>query len=289
MHNRLSLGKILSCARCEYIKWIFSEKLMIVAMLGLYNYVFAVEPLLKRAELMECKVNIFEPFIAVGNSNVLLLIVPIVFLVLISDYPRLDGNMTVYISRIGRKNWAAGQMLMLIFSIATYILILIISSVLPVLGSCTVSNEWSAAVKEYAEKFPEDSMGYTLLPENLYLQMNVKETILHTITLSVLYLTVIGMIMLLAAILKHKNIGYIVSIFVIAAGTALCTMKSKLMWVMPMANAIPWLHFNKFIRREVLTLEQSYFYFFAVILILSVFVWTFAPDFDFDHIMEDQT
>ena len=65
-------------------------------------------------------------------------------------------------------------------------------------------------------------------------------------------------------------------------------MKSKLMWIMPMANAIPWLHFNKFIRREVLTLEQSYFYFFTVILILSVFTWTFAPDFDFDRIMEDQ-
>lgn len=287
MHNRLSFRKIIKCGICEYHKWIFNEKLIIVLMLVVFNYLFAVEPLIERANIMNCNVNILEPYIAVGNSNVLLLIVPTVFLVLICDFPKTDGNMAIYISRIGRKNWAAGQILMLVMAAVSYILILALSAIIPILLNCYSGDQWSKAVTDFSILYPEESMSYTLLPENLYFQMTVFEAALHTFCFSILYLIVIGLIMLCAAFLKNKGIGYIISAFIMAIGTALCTFTSDGMWYFPMAHAITWLHFTKFVRKEVVTLGKSYLYFVMIIAILVVAIWFLVPRYNYDKISED--
>lgn len=54
--------------------------MVIVAVLLIFINNFAVSPLTNNAELMGEPLNILEPFIAVANSEILILIIPIVFL-----------------------------------------------------------------------------------------------------------------------------------------------------------------------------------------------------------------
>lgn len=94
--NNFSIKKCFSCAKTEYIKWICDARMIILAVLLIFIYSFAIEPLLLNAELMNEPLNILEPFIAISNSWAILLIVPLVFLTLIADYPKIDTN-TVFI------------------------------------------------------------------------------------------------------------------------------------------------------------------------------------------------
>ena len=53
---------------------------------------FAVKPLVEISKQTGAKLGLFEPFIAITNSDVLM-IMPIVFITLIGDFPKNDGNM----------------------------------------------------------------------------------------------------------------------------------------------------------------------------------------------------
>ena len=98
--------------------------MVIVAVLLIFINNFAVSPLTNNAELMGEPLNILEPFIAVANSEILILIIPIVFLTLIADYPKVDTNTVFYIVRIGRANWFVGQILKLVFMIISYLAVI---------------------------------------------------------------------------------------------------------------------------------------------------------------------
>ena len=90
--KKLNLKQAFSCARTEYIKWICDARMIILGVLLIFIYNFAIEPLLKNADEMGENLNMLEPFIAVANSGMILLIIPLVFMTLIADFPKIDTN-----------------------------------------------------------------------------------------------------------------------------------------------------------------------------------------------------
>ncbi len=97
------LKKSLRIAKTEYIKWLRNPRMLIGGILIIVIYTLAVVPLLERAEKMGIPMNIFEPIIAVGNSGLLVMLLPSVFLILQSDYPVIEPNSLMYLSRTGKK------------------------------------------------------------------------------------------------------------------------------------------------------------------------------------------
>ncbi len=106
---RDSLKRIWGVARCEFIGWVTNPRIIIVGILFVFIKSLAIDPLSARAEKFGEKMIAFETFIAVGNSGVLTLFIPLVFLILISDYPRLGGNSHFYIFRTGKKIGSGGS------------------------------------------------------------------------------------------------------------------------------------------------------------------------------------
>ena len=90
MMKNFSLKQSFFCARAEFIKWICDARMIILGVLLIFIYSFAIEPLKSNAELMGEPLNILEPFIAIANSGAILLIIPLVFLTLIADFPKID-------------------------------------------------------------------------------------------------------------------------------------------------------------------------------------------------------
>ena len=80
------MKKIFYTAKFEYLKWIFDEK-QIVTIVGIvFMHVMIIQPFLNRSQEMQTPVNIVEVFLAVANSKMFLLILPVLFLVIISDF-----------------------------------------------------------------------------------------------------------------------------------------------------------------------------------------------------------
>ena len=92
MGTKISLRTIWITARVEYIKWLFNPRIIIVAVMMIFIKTLAIEPLLERAIRMNEPINILEPFIAVGNSGMLIMILPAVYLTLMSDFPIIGGT-----------------------------------------------------------------------------------------------------------------------------------------------------------------------------------------------------
>ena len=85
----------------------------------------------------------------------LLMIMPIVFITLIGDFPKNDGNMLFCVQRTWRVNWLLGQMLFLVMSSLTFMLGVILSTFLAAAGHLQWSEQWSATVTDYSSSSRE--------------------------------------------------------------------------------------------------------------------------------------
>ena len=92
MGNKIKFRAIWNVAISEFIKWITNPRIIIAGVLIVFIRSFAVLPMLEQADKYGEPLNILEPFIAVGNSGMLALFLPLVFLLLISDFPIMGGN-----------------------------------------------------------------------------------------------------------------------------------------------------------------------------------------------------
>lgn len=272
----------------EFVKWVCDARMVIVAVLLIFINNFAVSPLTNNAELMGEPLNILEPFIAVANSEILILIIPIVFLTLIADYPKVDTNTVFYIVRIGRANWFVGQVLKLIFMIVSYLAVIFLGTVLPMLSKGFWYNGWSNVATGFVKMFPDrrGDFGVELLPENLYNQLTVFSAAVQSYLLVFAYLMIIGLILLSFSLVKHKTVGFVLCGAVISLGTAFCSIKTTLMWTMPMANSIIWLHYTKYFREPVMSMSFSVSYLAIFIAVLLAFCFIAIRKFNYDNVAE---
>lgn len=286
--KNFSLKQAFSCEVTEFVKWVCDARMVIVAVLLIFINNFAVSPLTNNAELMGEPLNILEPFIAVANSEILILIIPIVFLTLIADYPKVDTNTVFYIVRIGRANWFVGQILKLVFMIISYLAVIFLGTVLPMLSKGFWYNGWSNVATGFVKMFPDrrGDFGVELLPENLYNQLTVFSAAVQSYLLVFAYLMIIGLILLSFSLVKHKTVGFVLCGAVISLGTAFCSIKTTLMWTMPMANSIIWLHYTKYFREPVMSMSFSVSYLAIFIAVLLAFCFIAIRKFNYDNVAE---
>lgn len=260
-------AKTLRIAKTEYIKWLRNPRMLIGGILVIVIYTLAVVPLLDRAEKMGLPMNIFEPMIAVGNSGLLVLLLPSVFLVLQSDYPVIEANSLMYLSRTGKRSWLLGQLLFSLMSIVTFL-----GGIFIAVGICAASGsyfgvEWSESTRMYAAVFPEDADSFAalLLPPNLYNQIPLGMTLLYTFSLLALYFFVLTLILMLFSMVKKRGVGLFLTYAVVMCGLVTCSVRVDAMWAFPMANSIIWLHYTEILSKPIYPIWSSYLYFGVLI------------------------
>ena len=289
--KKLNLKQAFSCARTEYIKWVCDARMIILGVLLIFIYNFAIEPLLKNAEEMGENLNMLEPFIAVANSGMILLIIPLVFMTLIADFPKIDTNTVFYIFRVGRVNWLLGQIIKLVMMAVSYLAFIFAGAVIPMIGRSFWYNGWSNVVTQYLVRFPEKTgnFGLQLVPENLYNQMSVFGAAVQSYLLVFAYLMIIGLLLLSFSLIKKKTLGFVLCGAVISLGTAFCAVKTMWMWSMPMANTIVWLHFTRYFRQPVVSTAFSITYLCTFIAVLLIFSFVAIKKFNYDNVAEIAT
>lgn len=288
MMKNFSLKQSFFCARAEFIKWICDARMIILGVLLIFIYSFAIEPLKSNAKLMGEPLNILEPFIAIANSGAILLIIPLVFLTLIADFPKIDTNTVFYIMRVGRLNWLFGQLLKLIFMALSYLAVIFLGAVLPMLSKGFWYNGWSNVATGFVKMFPDrrGDFGVELLPENLYNQLSVFEAAVKSYLLVAAYLMIIGLILLVFSLFKRKTLGFIICGGMISLGMAFSAIRTNLMWTMPMANSITWLHYTKYFKKPIMPMSFSVIYLLVLIAVLLVFGGIAIGKFNYDNVTE---
>lgn len=246
------MKKIWAVARGEYLCWLIQPRMLIVGVLLIFMQSLAIEPLMQRADKMGIPMSGLEPFVAVGNSSQLVMLIPFVFLILLSDYPRMSSNSLLQMCRTGRFTWLAGQILFLCLAILTYLCIILAGSLI-FAGVNFSSMEWSDAVTKYNSVFPDEYGNFDsmLLPSNLYNQIPLIKAVALTFGYLFLYLMLLSLVMYVFKLTQMPIMGLVCAVFVIACGVLSLALETKLMWVFPMAHTIPWLHYEEILRKPI--------------------------------------
>ncbi len=287
--SKISCKNLFSCAWTGFLRWLVDARMIIVLCICMFIHSFVVEPIKTNAGLMGEPMNIFEPFIATLNSGMVLLIIPLGFLTLISDYPKIDGSSILYIFRTGKKSWLYGQVLQLFMMVAAYILAIFTASVAGVITSAFTGREWSLVATNFASEFPErrGNFGALLLPENLYNQMTLPVALVESTLFVTAYLFSLGMILLAFSVANRKAAGIVTCGLIIALGSAFCSINTKLMWMLPMAHSIVWLHYTEFLRKPVFPVFYSIIYFAVIIMTALIFCVLSLKRFDYNTISSE--
>ena len=136
--------------------------------------------------------------------------------------------------------------------------------------------------------FPDrrGDFGVELLPENLYNQLSVFEAAVKSYLLVAAYLMIIGLILLVFSLFKRKTLGFIICGGMISLGMAFSAIRTNLMWTMPMANSIIWLHYTKYFREPVMSMSFSVSYLALFIAVLLLFCFIAIRKFNYDNVAE---
>ena len=223
-------------------------------------------------------VSIGEAFVALGNSGQIVLTVPALFLVLMSDFPQRGGIDFFYQIRCSRKVWICGQVLFALEAVLFLTAFLFCSSALMILPCGKWSLDFSHAVTYFAAVFPERSQSYLtmILPENVYHHMSLGTAMTHTALLMALYYLFLSFILLLSALCNQKYAGILTDVFLVVLGAITCAGDMDLMWLFPMAHTIPWLHYEPYLSKEIFPLTGSYLYLLGGCVILFICCMAFS-------------
>ena len=286
--SELSLKKIVAVTKTEYIKWICNGRMFLVLMLLVFMKECVVDLLMERSMKMDSPLNFIEPFLAVGNSGIMVLILPVVYLTLMSDFPKVDGNTVLLLPRVGKYNWFLGQLLFAIISFHTFLLVVLLGSIIMIAGRAFVYNGWSLVITEYETYFPQEAGSFAsdLLPENLYNQLPPIEAALYTYIFLGAYMLVLVLIMMLFQIWKKKMFGFFSGGALITLGAAFCAINTKMKWLFPMAHALVWVHYSDYYRKMEMPIIYSGIYFIVWIIVLGSTCFLSLKKMNFDTIQE---
>lgn len=281
-------NNVLRVAKTEYVKWIRNPKMIILLVMLIFAYDYVILELIEAADKMGEKLQVLEGFIGISNSQLLLMILPIVFVGLMGDFPRVDGNAMFYIHRVGKGNWLFGQVLFAAMAAGTYLFALLGFSCLMLLGRCYAGNLWSEITTKYYLFAPNDYMSTVanLTTGRLYNNLPPWNAALHICGLMFLFLLLISMLLLVGFVCKLRIGGIIVSVGILCLGNVLAYMENGIRWIFPTAHAIMEIHFDEIYRKPIMDMRFSYIYFLILILVCVMISYIAIDHYDFSRIQE---
>ena len=280
--------QVIKIAKNEYIKWLFHSRMVILGCILILMYVMVLQPLRERVAMMGEPINLLEGYIGVCNSPAFLAFLPILFLVLISDFPKMDYNMVFLLHRCGRKNWMAGQLLFLFMADATILAIVFAGLVHPLVHEGYWYNGWCNVITEAAKRLPEetDSFLTQLIPPNLYFQLTPFTVAMRSSILLFAYFYLLGVIMMFGKFFGKRVIGLIVAALLVVLGAGASYFSVSVMWVLPAAHAIVSRHYTDYYREMYCSMEISYCYFLVLILALCCGIYLKGRRLSFSRITD---
>lgn len=286
--NKLSIDKIFQVAKNEYVKWIYNPRIIIFVVLYMFLYDYIIEEMLHAADKMDSLLMIYEPFIAMTNSEMLIMVIPAVFIVLISDFPRTDGNTMFYIMRTGKTNWLLGQILFALAATVTYLLGILGISIVMVSGHGYSKNIWSPVITDYTKTFPNEIKARipTLINGRLYNNLTPTQALLLSLSLLIFMLLVIELLLLVSFSTGKRMTGILMVYLIIGLGSSLCALEHKSMWLFPSAHSIAWLHFDHVLRVQKYKISTSFLYYVVILAVMFILSLVTMKHYDFSKITD---
>ena len=207
------------------------------------------------------------------------------YLVLISSFPTIDGNVLFSMARMGKKNWIIGELLFQIMSAITFCAIVVFSTIVQVSQSAFVADGWSLVATDYRKLYKESSAAMdSLLPANLYNQITPYKAFLISLVLLLAWLLLCSVFFLTGCIYSKRMLFFIILIAQIALGCVLCSIKNPYMWLVPICHSFLQVHYQVYFRKYAFSPGASFALLLGMQIVLVILTYRKAKHVNLDMI-----
>jgi hypothetical protein len=267
------IKKSIHLAIQEYIGWFFNSKILLIPFFIVFSIESVIAPMCKLAVQYGYRINLVEPFLLLTSKGLNVIILPIAFMMVLSEFPSSKSSLKFSMFRMSRLSWLLGELMFFITSYLTYIASIFVCSVVYCVSNAYVNNGWSDYTLNFYRDYPkayEENISYFLGSE-LYTQMSPNQALIHSLMLMFLHIVMMSLILILFKLLNLKSLGSIAVVGLISiTGVSAGFKVSSIMWLFPMTHSVLSWHYNEFLLKPNCNLSTSYCYFAIGILALFI-------------------
>lgn len=262
------LRKIWGVARVEYMEFLTSKRVLFM----LFAFIFLAEDVVGKMARIATEQHFplgrLEPFILLFSYKIHVMLVPIVFVVMLSNFPSNEKSGYFTMSRITRISWLFGEVIYAGMVGLTFILLLFLGSAVWVWqSSLFLTTVWSPYMSELYMEHPEIYAlnNQLFIKTETLAQGTPLSVMLHSVSLMFLYLVFLALLLTLFKLLSLRKLGIFIAVSITIIGVALDGYSNIIKWFFPITQSIYETHFNSYYARTELPLSYSYLYFGVLI------------------------
>ncbi len=268
------LHRVWGMASVEYKRWITSTKMLLLFLMIVYMKQQLIEPLLELTEKTDGNLQLLEPSIAFMGSSNMMFFLPLIYLLVMGDFPRQDSSLCFVMPRVGKKGWFIGQILYSVGAALTvFVGMLFFTTLWCVDRIYWNDGKWSDAVTKYYQEV-DNNFKFNLITGRIYNQMDPTTAFVHSFCLVLGMLVMISATLLLFSVLGKKTAGFGICGLYAVIGNSLAIIESKpFMWFFPIAHTQLRLRHELLFDGESMPLYGSYLYFMVATFVLLIGAW----------------
>lgn len=262
---------ILQVARGEFRLFVINSKIIVVLFAIIYISESLMEPVRRLCEASGLKLSFMEPYLLLTDVASYNLVIPLVFLILMSGFPSRQSFNYFSLIRISRMQWLLGEMLFVCAAAVSYILLILFGLIAYMCRYINWTNGWGSYMLDFHARYPEEYMENAnyFLRSDMMTHGSPLSVFLHSLCLMVCMLLAVALLQMTFALIKKSLIGMLLSVGItLMAAPMIHNGTGKLKWIFPMPHTNFALHFNGFLAEKNLGIGMSYIYFAVLIAIL---------------------
>ena len=261
--------KALSITRNEFVSLIHKPKLLLIIASIAFMIDSVAKPMKDLSIELRYQLNIAEPFIFITSKGLNIVIIPLIFIAILSDFPSAENSGYFSIIRNGRISWLVGETLFALISSVLYIIIIFLSVAIYCADNSFIGNVWSDYTLRTYIDYPDIFLyGTTFLDTSVYTQGTPVDILFQTLALMIMYIFILVMLMLMFRIIGRKTFGIITAIGITFVGLPSYATSSPTRWIFPITHTAYNWHFNEFFAEPYCNMSTSYLYFAILISVL---------------------
>lgn len=213
-------------------------------------------------------VGVFEPFILICSKNINIILIPIIYILVISGFPYCKVNY-FHISRVGKKFWLCGELLFIIAFTFLLTFVLAVGTVLPIIENTTpLTNDWSIFMLDFKSRFPELFMKNTIhcLDTSYTLHGTPIFEGLYCFSVTWFNLSIIGVLILLGSVCGRQILFMVIAASGVFVGGCSTFFEGNLKWIFPIAHMQYGLHFNTIFSGNNFPVSGTFIYLGIILL-----------------------
>jgi len=251
-----------------------SSKVLILCLYLIFVNIQVIDPLRGVSQDMNGKLSVFEPFIAISNSGIILLVLPLLYIVMMADYPREGGVQYFIRIRSNLRSWITEQIIFSFFASVIVVTVVVLGSMILSIDFVDISPRYSDALMRYSEVFPEKAGGYitNLFPTQFYNQTTAVGSFLYSVSIWILFYNALSLIIITMSFYSQKIAGIIIDSVLVIAGA----ISSNIQWFFPLPHVVLYMHYEEYAAIPKISPGWSYLYFISLNVILIVVCLVFA-------------